>query len=79
MLTIRESMALELAAQRFKFEGARETRVLDELGMTITRFHQVVGALLDRPDAWAAYPVDVARLRRLRDQRRAARDNRRAS
>ncbi len=79
MLTVKQHTALRLASKRYKFEGARETDVMVELGMTITRFWQFVNALLDNPEALAAHPVEVGRLRRLRDQRRAARSGLRAS
>lgn len=76
-LTVREHTAIRLAARRYKYEGARETDVLHELGMTATRFWQYVNALIDRPEAVAAYPVDVRRLVRLREQRKAQRSPRR--
>ena len=73
MLTVRESMAITLAARRYKHGGAKDSDILDQLGMTPTRFWQYVNALLDRPDVLAAYPSEVKRLQRLRDQRRRAR------
>lgn len=41
--------------------------------MSPTRYYLVLNALLDRPAAAACAPVTVARLRRLRDERRQAR------
>lgn len=70
-------MAIRLAATRYKFEGARETDVRDELGLSITRFWAYVNSLLERPDVLAAYPVEVRRLQRLRDLRRRQRSLRR--
>ena len=77
MLTVRDHTALRLAAARFKYEGARASAIHEQLSMTPTRFAQYVGALLDRPDALAAYPSEVRRLRRLREQRQAQRSSRR--
>lgn len=73
MLTIRDHMALRLAGERFTYETSRVKRARDELGLSEVRFWQVVDALLDRPEALAAEPMTVGRLRRLRDVRRAAR------
>lgn len=73
MLTVRDHMALRLASARYKYQGARDTDVLEQLAMTPTIFWRHVNQLLDRPEALAAYPLDVRRLRRLRDQRRRLR------
>lgn len=70
---VREHMAIQLAAAHYKFAGARETDMRDQLGMSAPRFWQYVNALLERPDVLAAYPREVHRLLRLRDQRRRAR------
>ncbi|WP_193613179.1 DUF3263 domain-containing protein [Nocardioides lijunqiniae] len=78
-LTVREHMTLQLAGQRFAFEGVRVTRARDELGYSETRFWQVVDALLEHPGALAAHPSLVRRLQRVRDARRAARSGRAAS
>lgn len=73
MLTVRDHMSLRLAAASYKFPGARETDVRDQLGMSATIFYRHVNRLLDDPEALAAYPVEVNRLRRLRDARRRLR------
>jgi hypothetical protein len=41
--------------------------------MPETRYYQLLNALIDRPEALAADPVTVGRLRRLRDLRAARR------
>jgi hypothetical protein len=53
---------------RFK---AREIR--ERLGLTPTRYHQLLVRAVDSPDALAYDPVLVRRLRRLREARRRAR------
>lgn len=73
MLTIRESMALDLEGRHWKHGGARITAIRAELGWSEVRQAQVVAALLLRPDAEAQHPRLVRRLRALRDQRRSAR------
>jgi hypothetical protein len=72
-MTDNEKAALALAAKHYRYPAARDTHALERLGMTPVRFAQVVDALLDRPDALAAMPSEVNRLRRLRDARRAHR------
>ena len=75
-MTDTETAALVLAAQHYRYPAARDTHALERLGMSPVRFAQVVDALLDRPDALAAMPREVNRLRRLRDARRAQRGRR---
>lgn len=72
-LTAHERAALDFAGRTYRRDGNREAAILRELGLTPTRYAQVVNGLLDRPEAWAHAPGTVKRLRRLRDQRRAAR------
>lgn len=45
--------------------------------MSAVRYYQVLGALIERPEALAADPLTVKRLQRLRDQRQAVRSERR--
>lgn len=73
MLTIRERMALDIAARHYTASGRRHEAIITELNMTPTRHAQVVTALLDRADAEAEMPAVVRRLRRLRDARKSAR------
>ena len=72
-MNVREHMALTLATTPYRHPGRRDHDVLDQLGWTPARHAQVVMALLDRADVEAARPVEVHRLRRLRDRRGAAR------
>lgn len=72
-LTVRDHMVLHLATTPYRYPARREADALHQLGLTPTRFHAAVNRLLDHPDALAAYPADVHRLRRLRDARRRQR------
>ncbi|TNM64358.1 DUF3263 domain-containing protein [Streptomyces sp. NP160] len=65
-----------LAVERrtFRRRGEKEQAVRDELDLSATRYYQRLNALLDDPEALAADPVLVGRLRRLRDERTAGRD-----
>lgn len=73
MLTDDERMALEIAATPYRHPAIRDSHVLEQLGLTPTRYWATVDALLDRPDALAEMPAVVLRLRRLREARAAAR------
>ncbi|PYC85418.1 DUF3263 domain-containing protein [Streptomyces tateyamensis] len=72
-LTEREQAVLALEARPWRTQGAKEQAVREQLGVSATRYYQLLNALLDRPEALAAQPVLVNRLRRLRAARRAAR------
>lgn len=72
-LTDTERDILAFEHHWWKHPGAKEQAIKDLFGLSATRFHQVVTNLLDRPAALAHDPVLVARLRRLREQRRAER------
>lgn len=78
-MTDDEHTAIRLAAATYAHPAVRETHALEQLGMTPTRFWQYVHGLIERPDALAAYPVEVRRLQRLRDARRRQRSVRRLS
>lgn len=73
MLTVRDHMTLTLAASRYKYPAAREADAFDQLGMSAAVFWRRVNALVDQPDAIAAYPMECRRLRDLRDARRRLR------
>ena len=56
---------------------AKETAIRERFDMSATRYYQVLNALVDRPEALAADPMLVKRLRRLRASRQKARAARR--
>ncbi len=68
-----------LAVERhwWKYAGAKEQAIRDKFGMSATRYYQVLNALIDKPEALAADPMLVKRLRRLRSSRQRARSARR--
>ena len=68
-MTDEEKRMLELAGARWRYAGSLEQSVRDELGISLTRFWQLVGRLIDREDVLAHDPVTVNRLRRIRDGR----------
>ena len=73
----REREILNFERQWWQYAGAKEQAIRDLFGMSTTRYYQVLNALIDRPEAVAADPMLVKRLRRLRASRQRARSARR--
>ena len=76
-LTRRECDILAFERQWWKYAGAKEEAIKELFSMSATRYYQVLNALVDRPEALAADPMLVKRLRRLRASRQKARAARR--
>lgn len=76
-LSRREDDILAFERQWWKYAGAKEEAIKELFGLSATRYYQVLNALIDRPEALAADPMLVKRLRRLRSSRQKARAARR--
>ncbi len=76
-LSRREHDILSFERQWWKYAGAKEEAIKEMFSMSATRYYQVLNALVDRPEALAADPLLVKRLRRLRASRQKARAARR--
>jgi Protein of unknown function (DUF3263) len=76
-LSERDRDILTFERQWWKYAGAKETAVREKFDMSSTRYYQVLNALIDRPEALAADPLLVRRLRRLRSERQRQRSARR--
>lgn len=76
-LTDTERALLDFAGRWYRYPGAQEQAMRDELGLCATSYWRKVNTLIDRPDALAYAPTTVARLRRLRAERLRARSPRR--
>lgn len=72
-LSDRDQAVLGLARRTWQQPGAKERAIREHLGMSPTRYYQLLNALLDNPAALARDPVTVNRLRRMRDARRRRR------
>ncbi|MER5637443.1 DUF3263 domain-containing protein [Kitasatospora sp. NPDC002227] len=72
-LSERERAILAIEGRQWRAAGAKERAVREELDLSATRYYQLLNGLLDREAALAEAPVLVNRLRRLREQHRAAR------
>lgn len=75
-LTDIEERILAFERRWWKHRGAKEQAILDELGLSVTRYYQLlvgVDAIIEKPAALIADPVTVKRLSRLRASGRQAR------
>jgi hypothetical protein len=78
-LSERERSILAFERQWWKYAGAKEQALRELFDLSATRYYQVLNALIDRPEALAADPMLVKRLRRMRHSRQRARSARRLS
>ncbi|MFF5566139.1 DUF3263 domain-containing protein [Streptomyces sp. NPDC012623] len=72
-LSERDRAVLAVEGRGWPGPGAKERAIRERLGLSPTRYYQLLGALLDDPRAAEYDPVTVNRLRRVRDARRARR------
>ena len=72
----REREILAFERQWWRFAGAKDEAIRERFGMSATRYYQVLNALVDRPEALAADPMLVRRLRRMRGARQRQRSGR---
>ena len=75
-LSDRDVEILAFERQWWRFAGAKEEAIRERFGMSATRYYQVLNALVDRPEALAADPLLVRRLRRMRGARQRQRSGR---
>jgi hypothetical protein len=76
-LSRRDREVLAFERQWWKYAGAKEQAIRELFDMSATRYYQVLNALIDTPEALAADPMLVKRLRRLRASRQRQRSARR--
>ena len=76
-LSARDLEILAFERQWWKYAGSKEQAIKELFDMSSTRYYQVLNALLDSPDALAADPMLIKRLRRMRASRQRARTSRR--
>jgi hypothetical protein len=75
-LTELDKRILAFEQSWWQFPGAKEREILETFGMPVTRYYQLLNALIDRPEASEFDPVLVARLRRQRSRRQGIRSAR---
>ena len=76
-LTRRELDILDFERKWWKYAGAKEEAIRELFDLSATRYYQVLNAVVDKPEALAADPMLVKRLRRLRASRQKSRAARR--
>ncbi|WP_406094156.1 DUF3263 domain-containing protein [Streptomyces sp. NBC_01013] len=72
-LSDRDRAVLAVERQSWAGPGAKERAIREQLGISPTRYYQLLNALLDDRRALEADPVTVNRLRRVREARRGRR------
>jgi hypothetical protein len=76
LLTELDLRILAFERSLWRSPGAKEREILDALGMSPTRYYQLLNELIDRPEAVQFDPALVARLRRRRADRNRLRSGR---
>ena len=76
-LDARSKTILDFERDWWRHPGTKERRVRESLGLSSTRYHQLLNRIIDLPEAIAYDPMLVRRLRRLREERRRKRFARR--
>ena len=72
-LSERDQAILDFERSWWAEPGPKELAIRRRFDLSATRYYQVLGALLESPDAVEYDPLVVRRLRRMRDRRRRAR------
>ncbi|MFD5751234.1 DUF3263 domain-containing protein [Streptomyces sp. NPDC127033] len=72
-LSARDRAVLAMEGRGWPGPGAKEREIRERLGLSPTRYYQLLNALLDDPAAAEHDPVTVNRLRRVRAARRERR------
>lgn len=72
-LTERERAILEFEGSWWTVPGPKEAAIKARLGLSASRYREILGTLIDSPEAETVEPLLIRRLRRERDRRRRAR------
>ncbi|TFD48387.1 DUF3263 domain-containing protein [Cryobacterium frigoriphilum] len=75
-LSERDITILAFERQWWRHAGAKEQGIRAEFGLSAARYYQLLGALLDSPQALVHDPMLVKRLQRMREARAEARARR---
>lgn len=77
MLSETDREVLEFEGSWWMYPGPKDRAIREHLGMSSTRYYQALRRLMDDRAAAEAAPLTVRRLRRVRDQARRRRVERR--
>lgn len=72
-MTDLEHQIMRFESRWWRLAGSKESAIRSELGISPTRYYQLLHQLIARPDVHATYPVLVNRLRRRTTTRRPRR------
>jgi len=72
-LTERDRAILDFERSWWHESGPKETLIQERFELSASRYYEILGQLLESPEAYDYDPLGVRRLRRLRDRRRRAR------
>lgn len=72
-LTDRDRAILDFERSWWTVPGPKEAAIRERFDLSATRYYQLLGELLERPEAEEYDPLVVRRLRRMRARRRKAR------
>jgi hypothetical protein len=72
-LSERDVRILDFERGWWRQQGAKEQAIADTLGLSATRYYQLLNEIIERPEALTVDPVLVKRLRRQRVRRQRLR------
>lgn len=68
-----EVRILDFERQWWRFAGAKDAAIREQFDLSSPQYYELLNNLIDRPDALAASPLLIKRLRRLREARLTSR------
>jgi len=77
VLSDTDRAVIDFEGSWWTYPGPKDRAIREYLGMSSTRYYQVLRRLMDDPAAEEVAPLTVRRLRRVRDQARRRRVERR--
>ena len=78
-LSEQDAAMLDFEATWWRAERPKDDEIRARFGLSTPRYYQALNSLIDRPEALIYSPLLVKRLRRMREQRQAARSASRLS
>ena len=72
-LTERDRAILDFERSWWHETGPKEALIQERFELSASRYYEILGELLENPEAYNYDPLGVRRLHRLRDRRRRAR------
>ena len=68
-----EVRILDFERQWWRYAGAKDAAIREQFDLSSPQYYELLNNLIDRPDALAASPLLIKRLRRLREARVSSR------